>query len=223
MSQFLKVKPSPTLTPYYSFRASGNMLYESFKDPSSPAARQHMRQHGKFEKIRSQNSSYEWVFLLFPGNFPEAFGWMFCYPLIFLMPWRFRDEAGMIPDEIGKLFFSSKISFFDPIFCQDWSRYKLGHWFKAYAQVWDLKLMINFQNIDLVCCHSQRIAIFWRNIDKNNINVQKIQQKMKAKMKSFVKFNIKIEITTWNDSEPRVQIENLRQNDFLPKIWYPRV
>ena len=80
MSQFVKSKTSPILTPYYSIEHAGNMLYESFKDPSRPAARQHMRQHGKFEKIRSKNSSYERVVRSFSGNFPEASRSIFCHP-----------------------------------------------------------------------------------------------------------------------------------------------
>ena len=187
------------------------MLYESLKSPREAAARQHMRQHGKFEKIRSQNPSNDEVFGQFLNIFPEAPKWMFCHPFdVFWCPEGPGMKLVWSLMKLGNLFFSSKFSFFDPKFCQDCTGYKFDQWLEAYAQAWDLKLIINFQNIDLVCCHSQRIAIFLTNIDKNNINVQKIQQKMKAKMKSFVKFNIKIEITTWNDSEPRVQIENLR-------------
>ena len=57
------------------------MLYESFKDLSQEARRrQHMRQHGKFEKIRSQNPSNDEVFGQFLNIFPEAPKWMFCHP-----------------------------------------------------------------------------------------------------------------------------------------------
>ena len=78
MSLNKKTKINPQLTPYYSLGIQ-NMLYESLK-PKRPAARQHMRQHGKFKKIRSQNPSNDEVFGQFLNIFPEAPKWMFCHP-----------------------------------------------------------------------------------------------------------------------------------------------
>ena len=57
MSQILTVLTRPALTPYYSYRAWENMLYESFNVPLEARRRQHMRQHDENENFRSQNSS----------------------------------------------------------------------------------------------------------------------------------------------------------------------
>ena len=79
MSQFLKVKTRPALTPYYSIRAccdARNMLYESFKVPREARRRQHMRQHGKFENLGVKRLTKRVFFEEFSDFFPlpEASG-----------------------------------------------------------------------------------------------------------------------------------------------------
>ena len=59
------------------------MLYESLKSPREARRRQHMRQHGKFEKIRSQNPSNDEVFGQFLNIFSEAPSGCFVIPLMF--------------------------------------------------------------------------------------------------------------------------------------------
>ena len=88
--------------------------------PSRPAARQHMRQHGKFEKIRSKKSSNAWVFHDFLNFLSLSFFEFFqgsgsLEPIqndVFWCP----EGPGTIPDwfpiDLGNIIFSSKFSFF---------------------------------------------------------------------------------------------------------------
>ena len=56
-SQFSKIKTSPALTPYYSFRAPGICSTSHSSVVLEARRRQHMRQHGENENFRSQKSS----------------------------------------------------------------------------------------------------------------------------------------------------------------------
>ena len=79
--------------------------------PSRPAARQHMRQHGKIWIFGTKNSSYEWVRWSFFGNFPEAFGWMFYHPFDFFWysggPRTFLEWSWI---DLGNIIFWPKFS-----------------------------------------------------------------------------------------------------------------
>ena len=110
MSQFLKVKPSPTLTPYYSYRASGNMLYESFKDPLE-ARRQATHApaweiwENKVQKLFIW-ASCSVIFGKFSGGLKvDILSSLWC----FLMPGRSLDHPRMILDRFGEHHFLTKI------------------------------------------------------------------------------------------------------------------
>ena len=76
-----------------------------------------MRQHGKFEKIRSKNSSYERVFRSFSGNFPEASRSIFCHPFDVFnaleVPGPSQNDPGSILDRsFFEHFFLKKLTLY---------------------------------------------------------------------------------------------------------------
>ena len=151
------------------------MLHESLKSPEA-RRRQHMRQHGEFEKIRSQNPSNDEVFGQFLNIFPEAPKWMFYHP--FNVFWCLEGPR-TFPEwswtDLGNINFSWKFSKIWPPMSTLWAgdlRRVLSVWPETFRK-WSWNIKESTTKLDLFF---ERTApeIFGDQGQKSHQNFQKM-------------------------------------------------